>query len=174
MQRQQAFRRAGVVVLGLVALIVAVTLGMWFTTGGAQAQVSPQLADQSNGEGGGIQITLPGQTPAYTADDARAFVEANGFPGGNTTTGKPPTFQTVEFITREEAEARTGGESLEGQVEPGDIVCYVELIGPFDGSGMSTPRGVQIDPAKLANYHGTMIFDAHTGLLLEWGLDPRP
>jgi hypothetical protein len=164
-------RRTGVVLAALAALTAVVVLSLWFASTGAQAQLSPQLAHQSNGPGGGIPITRPGQTPAFTEADARTWVEQNGFPGGNTTTGKPFTIDSVDFITREQAEARTHGESLEGQVAPGDIVCYVVLTGPFDGSGIDLPIGVTPKPSDLAGYHGVMIFDAHTGLLLMWGYD---
>ncbi len=114
-----------------------------------------------------VPITQPGKTPAYTVDDARAFVAKYPSADFNTVSGAPFTIDDVQFVTREQAEQLMRDSSLQGQVAPGDLVCFVSLTGPFTGNTIPVPYGVHKrtwHPTYLA-----LVFDAHTGYLLsEW------
>lgn len=174
MQWRRVTRQTRTLLPKLTLICVAIGCTVWLISGGAGAQGSQPPASPTHAPSApanGIPLTLSGQTPAYTAQDAQNYVVVHGFPGGNTTTGKPFTVDSVTFVTREQAETMIHGESLTGQVAPGDLVCIVVLSGPFDGSGISAPFGVTVKPADVAQYHGVMVFDAHTGVLLMWGYD---
>jgi len=101
---------------------------------------------------------------AFTIKDVEQFIVRNGFVGGPTISGKPPTIVKIVFVTSKEASNLMKGESVG---RPGDaLVCYVLLRGPFKVSTrMSTDMPVANPTATL----GELVFDAQTGNLLVWG-----
>jgi hypothetical protein len=123
-----------------------------------------------------IAVTRPGQVPAFTERDVRAYVAANGFPGGSTAAGGMPPIRCVSFIPREQAESLMRGESL-GALPAGTIVCYVEFAGPIVGYPYSMPMVPDPnDHTTPAPYHmasGHEVFDARNGSLLNWGVLPN-
>lgn len=149
----------------VVAATLVVSFIVWHVGSASAGQAAPPAP--TGGPMLAIPITQPGKTPAYTVDDVRAFIASH--PGGDLTTasGAPFSIDDVRFVTREEAEQMTRGESLEGQVAPGELVCIVSLTGPFSNNAISimanAPR-----PQDHPTY-AAVIFDAHSGTLLsEW------
>ena len=118
-----------------------------------------------------ITVTRPGQVPAFTESDVRAYVAANGFPGGTTHTGGAPPIRCVSFIPREQAEALMRGESL-GSLPAGTLVCYVEFSGPIEGVPWSYPYLPNWTPTPYHMASGHEVFDARNGNLLNFGVLP--
>lgn len=116
-----------------------------------------------------IAITRPGQIPAYTQADVRDYIRQVGFPLGSLANGNPPPITKIEFVTREQAEALMRGESLEGMVAPGAIVCYVEFGGPIIAHGMMKPPNARPSSPWTTGHE---VFDATTGGVLDEGLLP--
>lgn len=100
-----------------------------------------------------IQPHLRG-IPAFTADDARRYIQANGAFGAD----GPFTILKVLFITSREVCERTRGEST--GLEPGALVCFVELQGTF--YPISYPYGARPIPSS----YSYEVYDAQTGNLL--------
>lgn len=103
-------------------------------------------------------------TPAFTADDARAYVEAHPL-GGKIGSHGPVTVTSVEFLTAHAVDARLQAHTN----RPGDaLVCLVQVRGQFSVSGPPS-----IDAAGTMTTHVTtettayQLFDAQTGELFE-------
>jgi hypothetical protein len=157
----------------LVVLAIAIVLGL-VAIAGAGASVNPppraaiqpltnlaHVQDVSNGGPGGPGIARTQQgIRAFTSVDVTHYITTHPFPLGPTTTGKPPTIVSIEFITSKQASQRLLGESI--GVPDTAIVCYVKLSGPFTMSFAPHPPGAQVPPSNTA----TEIFDAQTGNLL--------
>ncbi|MGB8347237.1 MAG: hypothetical protein WCD86_20285 [Ktedonobacteraceae bacterium] len=110
--------------------------------------------------------------PAFTVSDVKSYISKNGFPGGPTVKGSSPTVLKVLFITAKQASILMRGEDT-GRPDNA-LVCYVLLKGPFDTSSISVPSNAQQTPtAHKPVLLGEMLFDAHTGNLLVWGIPPQ-
>lgn len=152
-------------VVGLSACVVP-----WPTSGPGHPNAPPILV--------GVLVGVPGiGLPAIhhhgegtpTPDEIRKFVLSHQFPGGPTTTGKPPTILGIRFITAKAANARfqsiLRGRSL-GLPDTATVI-YVVLQGPFAisdtailGPGVNKPVFIQ---------GAVEVFDAATGNLLFYG-----
>jgi hypothetical protein len=111
--------------------------------------------------------------PAFTVNDVKNYIARYGFPGGPTVKGSSPTVMKVLFITAKQASILMHGEET-GRPDNA-LVCYVLLKGPFDTSSMSVPpsNAQQTPTAHKPVLLGEMLFDAHTGNLLVWGIPPQ-
>jgi hypothetical protein len=104
---------------------------------------------------------------AFSQQDVTNFINAHGFPAGKPTDGTPLKATSIQFITAKQASDLMKGESIG---RPDDaLVCYVKLQGPFSLGAVSVPPGVTTTGNAPS---GKMVFDATTGNLLVWGLDP--
>lgn len=111
-----------------------------------------------------IQPTLSTGTQRFTVADVKAYLSKHSFPSGPTTTGKPATIRTIQFISSKKASLLIQNEST-GLADT-EIVCYVELYGPFTNIYVPVPPGAKSYPKTDI---GVEIFDAQTGnLLLYW------
>jgi hypothetical protein len=115
----------------------------------------------------GAAVTRNGGA-TYTVADVQQYLAANpgAFPPNRPI--QPLKVAQIAFMTREQAEANMHGESLDGQVPPGGLVCYVKLTGPFSTVSLSMPAGAKPWTAST----GEMVFDAQSGNLIVWGLTP--
>lgn len=109
----------------------------------------------------------PGQVPAFTAEDMKAYLQ--GAPEcslGPTLSGEPPTLDSVEFASCKELRER-----LNMWVGPSDdaLVCFVVLRGPFHLTRISLPPGKVVYGMPWCNIVGE-IYDAMTGRLLVRGV----
>jgi hypothetical protein len=133
----------------------------------------------ANGSKGANAITpsLPGQVPAFTEADVRAYyVRAHGFPGGGAPDGRMAPIQSITFMPREQAEAGLRGERL--GLPAGRIVCVLIVSGPLRLNDIAVnapamlPGDPTPDPAKHYASSGQMVFDATTGDLIDWSMFP--
>jgi hypothetical protein len=112
-----------------------------------------------------VHPTRPGQCPAYTIADVRAFITArylhsDRLPGAVTVSGKPPTIQRIAFVSRDSV-----------------LVCLVVLAGPFWGDPMGAPVPFPV-PANATPDHSHQtpsatayfVLDARTGNLLTYSV----
>jgi len=105
----------------------------------------------------------PGQVPAFTADDMKAYLQ--GAPEcslGPTHSGEPPTVESVEF-----ASVKALRERLNVWIGPDDDapVCCVVLRSPFHLTMNSLAPGKVVYGIPWCNIVGE-IYDAMTGRLL--------
>jgi outer membrane protein assembly factor BamB len=112
----------------------------------------------------GITPHLKG-IPAFTTADVEHYIQANGFAGGPTVSGAPPTILKILFVSSKQASDLMHGEST--GLPDDALVCYVELRGPFNPVMISEPPGAS-GPQKPVEI-GEEVFDAETGNLLVWG-----
>lgn len=104
--------------------------------------------------------------------EVKNYISKYGFPGGPTVKGVSPTVLKVLFITAKQASILMHGEDI-GRPDNA-LVCYVLLRGPFDTSSISVPYDAQQTPTVHKPVPlGEMLFDAHTGNLLVWGIPPQ-
>ncbi len=108
--------------------------------------------------------TTNASTPAFTKDDVIAFVNKHGFAGGPVAKGAHLKILMIQFVTAAQASQLMKGESVG---RPDDyLVCYVRVEGPFQVKDAEVPPGAKLPAADI----GDMVFDAHTGNLLVWGV----
>jgi hypothetical protein len=105
----------------------------------------------------------PGQVPAFTAEDMKAYLQ--GAPEcslGPTLSGEPPTVESVEFASVKELRER-----LHVYIGPSDdaLACFVMLRGPFHLTKISLPPGKVVYGIPWCSIVGE-IYDAMTGGLL--------
>jgi hypothetical protein len=104
----------------------------------------------------------PGQVPAFTAEDMRAYLEGRPECGlGPTVSGQPPTVESIEFATGREIRDRL--HTSTGLLDDA-LACVVVLRGPFRPTRISGPpgyRGLQ-GVCEIAGE----IYDASTGRLI--------
>jgi hypothetical protein len=105
----------------------------------------------------------PGQVPAFTAEDMKAYLQ--GAPEcslGPTLSGEPPTVESVEFASVKELRER-----LHAYIGPSDdaLACSVVLRGPFHLTMISLPPGKIVYGIPWCNIVGE-IYDAMRGGLL--------
>jgi hypothetical protein len=103
---------------------------------------------------------IPGQIPAFTADDMKAYLR--GAPEcslGPTLSGEPPTVELVEFASVKELRER-----LHVGIGSSDdaSVCFVVLRGPFHLTQISLAPGTVVYGIPWCNIVGE-IYDAVTG-----------
>lgn len=106
---------------------------------------------------------IPGQVPAFTAEDMKAYL--HGAPEcslGPTLSGEPSTVESVEFASVKELRER-----LHAWIGPEDdaLVCFVVLRGPFHLTMISRAPGTVSYGIPWCNSVGE-IYDAITGRLL--------
>jgi hypothetical protein len=105
----------------------------------------------------------PGQVPAFTADDMKAYLQgAAECSLGPTLTGEPSTVESVEFASMKELRER-----LHVYIGPSDDApaCFVVLRGPFHLARISRAPGTVQYGLAWCNIVGE-IYDAMTGHLL--------
>lgn len=105
----------------------------------------------------------PGQVPAFTAEDMKAYLQgASECSLGPTLSGEPPTVESVEFASVKELTER-----LHVGIGPDDSTpaCFVVLRGPFHLTTISRPPGKVSYGIPWCNIVGE-IYDAMTGGLL--------
>jgi hypothetical protein len=105
-----------------------------------------------------VATTDPG-TPAFTEEDARAYVAGHPHPD-QVHAAPPATIERVEFLPSEAVDARIGATGLPA----GRLLCLVTLRGSF---AVSVPGGPQVTSST-----GYLVFDAHTGNTLIEGFGP--
>jgi NarL family two-component system response regulator LiaR len=135
------------------AAIYAWRHGLMEVAPGSKPQVRPALK------------LNPGQVPAFTVEDMRAYLQ--GAPScalGPTLSGEPPTVESVEFVSCKELRDR-----LHVHIGWDDdaLVCFVVLRGPFNPTMMSRPPGSR--PGSRYCERVGEIYDASTGRLLVTG-----
>jgi hypothetical protein len=105
----------------------------------------------------------PGQVPAFTAEDMKAYLQ--GAPEcslGPTLSGEPPTVESVEFASVKELRERL--RVWIGQDDDA-LACFVVLRGPFHLMRISFPPGKVVYGIPWCNIVGE-IYDAMTGSML--------
>jgi len=154
-------------------LSVAMPIGSWYTeaavrhTGVQMQRIHYDYPPGVSAIQPSRQVTDRSQA-AYGRAEVERYLESNprlmrGVPGGPS-----PRLGTVEFLPASQARARVNNASIG---RPDDaLVCWVELIGPFDVS-----QDVSI-PALVARRSGPisfapapkqiLVFDAQTGRLI--------
>jgi hypothetical protein len=80
--------------------------------------------------------------------------------------GSHLTILINEFITAKQASLLMSGENA-GRPDT-YLVCYVRVQDPFLLQNMSVPSGTKLK--KSTAKFGEMVFDAHTGNELVWGI----
>lgn len=104
--------------------------------------------------------------PSFTADDVKTYIPTSTEPRLKPVLGASLMIEKILFISSREAT-----ELMQGS-DPGlpddALVCVVLLKGPFYVQVGYAP-GRQANPAATASKIG-IVFDAHTGNLLEWGV----
>ena len=110
----------------------------------------------------------PGQVPAFTAEDMKAYLQ--GAPEcslGPTLSGEPPTVESVEF-----ASVKALRERLQVWIGPDDDapVCFVVLRGPFHLTRISLPPGKVVYGLPWCNIVGE-IYDSMTGSMICAGVN---
>jgi hypothetical protein len=150
-----------------IAAILVLGGGLAFAAHAALTQTSAPVPPGATG--------IPVLTPGFTESGVRAYFATHFFSLGRTPSGGHPPISSVQFITREQAEAAMNGDSLD-QVAPGHIVCYVTFAGPIVASGIGGPPRL-VTPGQTPVPHkpetftsGYMVFDATTGDLLVSGV----
>jgi hypothetical protein len=162
----------GIALAGL--LCVAMAIGSWYTEAAVRHTEAPMERIRYDYPPGvsAIQpsrhVTDPSQA-AYGRAEVEQYLASNprlmrGVPGGPS-----PKLGTVEFLPAREAGVRSSTGRSIGRPDDA-LVCWVELIGPFDVS-----KSVSIPPF-LARKSGPLsfapapkqilVFDAQTGNLL--------
>jgi hypothetical protein len=96
--------------------------------------------------------------PAFTVDDAKAWVSTHSLPFGLGRNVKPMVTR-AEFLTSQQVSALLHGVTT--GFAPDHLLCYVELQGPVSFAG---PQG-----ATTTYNRGVLIFDARTGNLVIGG-----
>jgi hypothetical protein len=110
----------------------------------------------------------PGQVPAFTAEDMKAYLQcAPECSLGPTLSGEPPTVESVEFATYKELRNRL---STFIGLDDDALACFVVLRGPFHLTGISLPPGKVVYGIPWCNRVGE-IYDARTGRLLVKGVN---
>ncbi len=104
-------------------------------------------------------------SPSFTKADVVAFLNRYGF--APVVKGAHMTILSTQFVSAQQASKLMDGESV-GR-PPNALVCYVEVEGPFLLTGISVPHQPGKHYPTTAKY-GHMVFDAHTGNGLVWGL----
>lgn len=96
--------------------------------------------------------------PAFTADEATAYVQAHGFVRGHLSA--KPSVTNVLFIPRKTLNSMLNGDGL--SLPDDTLLCYVALEGEITFPGYNAP----------VTYHkGCIVFSAQTGNeLMEGGL----
>jgi hypothetical protein len=131
------------------------------------------MSDAQPPERPALKLT-PGQVPAFTAEDMKAYLQ--GAPEcslGPTLSGEPPTVESVEFASVKELRER-----LHVYIGPSDdaLACFVVLRGPFHLTRISLPPGKVVYGIPWCNTVGE-IYDAITGRRLCASVNafkPRP
>lgn len=102
--------------------------------------------------------------PAFTKSDVVAFLNKKGFYAGPVVQGAHLKILSIQFVTARQASALMKGESVG---RPDDyLVCYVKVQGPFQVQNAEVPPGARLPNADI----GDVVFDAHTGNMLVWGV----
>jgi hypothetical protein len=167
-------RKSLTVGLLLAVCFVIVTIVLFYSGASASSGVSTQKALQleqnlppskhPNLGHPAIKLTLLTGSQRFTVTDVKAYLSKHLFPSGPTTTGKPATIRTIEFISSKKASLLIHNGSI-GLADT-DQVCFVELYGPFTNTHVPVPPGA--NPYPVTDI-GVEIFDAQTGnLLLYW------
>ncbi len=102
---------------------------------------------------------------AFTAADVEQFIQTNGYAGGPTVSGKPPTILKILFVTSKEAGILLNGQDV--GLPDDALVCYVLLNGPFYETAIPPYVPNRTPPPTPLTYQtGYAVFDALTGNLL--------
>jgi hypothetical protein len=157
------------IVFVLICLMASMGLGC-----SRQQQRSPEPQSASPGKapamdvsrlGKGSQVTVPmgsaaikpasQSVPSFTVETAREYVMAHPFPAFAGGKGKKPTITRAEFLTSKQVREILRGAST-GFADD-QLLCYVELKGPFTFSGppnttVTYPRGIMIFHAATGNF----------------------
>ena len=108
--------------------------------------------------------------PGFSKNDVVAYLNKlskNGFYSGPHVQGATLKIVSIQFVTAKQATDLMLGD---GPNRPDNyLVCYVKVQGPFLLTDISAPPGAHI---KKSAMFGDIIFDGHTGNLLEWGVYP--
>lgn len=154
------------VLLVTCLLTLVIMLGLFSNANASRGENDQGSTEASTHSGLGmpaIQPTLSTGEVRFTVQDVQAYLQKHPFPSGPTTTGKAAIIRTIDFITSKDASLRLHGASI-GLADT-DIVCYVELYGPFSTTKVSLPPGAKpLPPSDL----GVEVFDALTGNRLMW------
>jgi len=103
-------------------------------------------------------------TPAFTQADVIAFLNKHGFYAGPLVKGAHLKILNIQFVTAKQASILMKGESI-GRPD-NYLVCYVKVQGPFQDQNAEVPPGAKAPDANT----GDVVFDAHTGNMLVWGV----
>ncbi|MHB8598085.1 MAG: hypothetical protein ACYDER_14875 [Ktedonobacteraceae bacterium] len=145
----------------LLAAIGGLVIGiMVFSSSSSQ----PTPVAHALQQGPGIPAIQPVSTnlPSFSSADVQRYFLTHSFPGGRTVSGNRPAILHIKFVTAKQASILLQGELVSQQAN--QLVCYVELQGPFDLTAMKGPAN-----ASRIFQNGYVIFDAHTGNILMWG-----
>ncbi|HEV2235962.1 MAG TPA: hypothetical protein VGR57_04790 [Ktedonobacterales bacterium] len=121
-----------------------------------------------------IDVTRPGQVPAFTEADVRAFYTlSHGFPGGRLVGGGAPPIQSIIFMPASQAESGVMHHDTTG-LPASALVCVVVVSGPMRWTGHGGPSirygpGTPVPTLAPITAPGYMVFDAATGNLLVYG-----
>src|SRR5262249_2395749 len=101
-----------------------------------------------------IKATIQG-TPSFTVDAAREYVMAHPLPAFAGRKNEKPAITRAEFLTSKQVREILRGAST--GFPDNQLLCYVELQGPFIFSGppktaVTYPRGIMIFNAATGNF----------------------
>jgi hypothetical protein len=108
-------------------------------------------------------------TPAFTKSDVETFLNKYGFYAGPLVQGTHLKILTIQFVTAKQASTLMAGESV-GRPD-NYLVCYVKVQGPFQLTQVHAgPHLPGMKKTRTTAEIGDMVFDAHTGNVLVWGV----
>jgi hypothetical protein len=122
--------------------------------------ISPHVSAASSGNNSSI--------PAFSKKDVTDFLNKNGFYAGPVVNGAHLKILSIQFVTAKQASDLMYGESV-GRPDT-YLVCYVKVQGPFSRMNMHAGPNLPGRKVKTTANIGDMVFDAHTGNLLVWGV----
>jgi hypothetical protein len=112
-----------------------------------------------------VPVKTPGQTPAFSQDDVRAYVQSHALPGSLAKLSRVDAVQLVSFMRADQASQMLDNEPTE--TEPDRAVCVVIETGDF---------AIPMPDRRVMHYPvAAEVFDARTGnFLMSAGLAKAP
>lgn len=112
-------------------------------------------------------VAVTATSASFTSADVVAYMNGDTFPAGPVVKGAQMTILTIQFVSAQQASKLMNGESV-GRPDTA-LVCYVKVEGPFLLTGVHFAH-VPGKKAPTTAKYGYMVFDAHTGNTLVWGV----
>lgn len=139
-------------------------LGAWSGCGRGQENPYPKRTSPQRLQGAkptpiagiaSVPVKTPGQTPAISQDDVRAYVQSHGLPGSLAKLNRIDSVQSVQFLRADEASRLLDNEPIETEADR--PVAVVIETGDFafpmpDKRVMHYPVAAQVFDARTGNF----------------------